>query len=339
MLAVGLSLEEARKVIHGHESRVSIGAVNGPEMLTLSGDLEPLKQIAQLLEGGGVFNRPVRVQVAYHSHHMDSIRAGMMEGLKGIEPRAATTPLYSTVTGSAGRTAFDSRILAPKRAPAGVVHRWRSTSMLKDGFDTFIEIGPHPVLVGGAGKLFEKLKADAVIAAAITRKPESVVFLLSLARLAAHSVELNADALFGSDGRYVRLPNYPWQHTRCWYESPSQAEAQPVRHPYLKRSLQVATQDGLGLWEASMSINKFPYLRDHQVDGECVLPATARLESAKGGGGGRTVWPRRAFPRESPFRFPIDLGRQHQQKSAEIGWSRFQRRRISHLQPAADTAP
>ena len=27
--------------------------------------------------------------------------------------------------------------------------------MLKDGFDTFVEIGPHPVLVGGAEALFQ----------------------------------------------------------------------------------------------------------------------------------------------------------------------------------------
>ncbi|MCU0873655.1 MAG: type I polyketide synthase, partial [Pirellulaceae bacterium] len=42
MLAVGLGLEEARKLIAGYDGRVSIAAVNGPEMLTLSGDLDPL---------------------------------------------------------------------------------------------------------------------------------------------------------------------------------------------------------------------------------------------------------------------------------------------------------
>ena len=76
MLAVGLSLEEARKRIEGYDGRVSIGAVNGPEMLTLSGDVEPLQEIAQMLEARGIFNRPVRVQVAYHSHHMN--RSAMM---------------------------------------------------------------------------------------------------------------------------------------------------------------------------------------------------------------------------------------------------------------------
>ena len=40
--------DEARKLIEGHHDRVSIAAVNGPEMLTLSGDTDRLKQIAQV---------------------------------------------------------------------------------------------------------------------------------------------------------------------------------------------------------------------------------------------------------------------------------------------------
>ena len=68
-------------------------------MLTLSGDPEPLQQIAQMLESRGVFNRPVRVQVAYHSHHMEPIKGIMLEALARCAAVEATTPLYSTVTG------------------------------------------------------------------------------------------------------------------------------------------------------------------------------------------------------------------------------------------------
>ncbi|MCH8149689.1 MAG: acyltransferase domain-containing protein, partial [Planctomycetes bacterium] len=95
MLAVGLSLEEARKLIEVHDG-VSIGAVNGPEMLTLSGDSIPLQRIAEMLESQGVFNRPVRVQVAYHSHHIDLIETGTYENIRArmlsVNP-AGTVPV------------------------------------------------------------------------------------------------------------------------------------------------------------------------------------------------------------------------------------------------------
>ena len=51
-------------------------------------------------------------------------------------------------------------------------------------------------------------------------------------------------------------------------------------HPFLKRQTQMVTEDGLAVWEATLDVQKFPYLRDHQVDGEIVFPATGHLELA-----------------------------------------------------------
>ncbi|MEJ7594159.1 MAG: SDR family NAD(P)-dependent oxidoreductase [Planctomycetaceae bacterium] len=54
----------------------------------------------------------------------------------------------------------------------------------------------------------------------------------------------------------------------------------PFDHPFLKRKTQFVTEDGLAVWEAALGVHKFPYLRDHQVDGEIVFPATGHLELA-----------------------------------------------------------
>ncbi|HRX82720.1 MAG TPA: acyltransferase domain-containing protein, partial [Pirellulaceae bacterium] len=99
MLAVGLAQEEAEKLIEGFADSVSIGAVNGPEMLTLSGDSTQLQRIGSMLEVRGVFNRPVRVQVPYHSHYIDAIKDLMLDALADVQGFEATTPLFSTVTG------------------------------------------------------------------------------------------------------------------------------------------------------------------------------------------------------------------------------------------------
>ena len=283
MLAVGLSLEEARKLIEGFEGHVSIGAVNGPEMLTLSGDSEPLQLIAQLLETRGVFHRPVKVQVAYHSHHMEPIKAIMLKSLAQVKGVKTTTQLYSTVTGKRADGKHLNADYWFQNARQPVLFTTALNSMISEGFDTFVEIGPHPVLVSGAEALIQKRGADAVITPSMTRKePEVVVFLQSLARLAARGLEPSTALMFGSDRRYVRLPKYPWQHTRHWFESPAAAETRLGRfeHPFLKRPTQLATEEGLAVWEATLDVQKFQYLRDHQVDGEIVFPATGHLELA-----------------------------------------------------------
>src|SRR5262249_55627654 len=99
MLAAGITAAEARKLTDAHAGLVSIGAINGPHMLTLSGDHAPLRQIADGLEPRGVFNRLVRVDVAYHSYHMEPIQGRMLAALADVAAGVATTPLYSTVTG------------------------------------------------------------------------------------------------------------------------------------------------------------------------------------------------------------------------------------------------
>jgi acyl transferase domain-containing protein/NADPH:quinone reductase-like Zn-dependent oxidoreductase/surfactin synthase thioesterase subunit len=283
MLAVGVSVEEGRKLIGGHDGRVSIAAVNGPEMLTLSGDTEPLQHIAKLLESRGIFNRPVRVQVAYHSHHIEPIRDVMLHSMAQIPSSSAVMPLYSTVT---GRQETGTHLTADywfHNARQPVLFTDALRAMIDDGFNTFIEIGPHPLLVGGAEALFEKQNADAMIGPAMTRRePERVIFLQSLARLAARGIDVDATMLFGADRRYVRLPKHPWQHQRHWFEAPALADLRRGRfeHPFLKRQTEMVTEAGQAVWEAALSVQKFPYLRDHQVDGEIVFPATAHLELA-----------------------------------------------------------
>lgn len=283
MLAVGLSLEEARKLIENYGGRVSIGAVNGPEMLTLSGDLGPLERITQLLESRGVFNRPVRVQVAYHSHHMDPIKGIMLKDLGQVQGVKSTLPLYSTVTGRREDGKHLNAAYWFNNARQPVLFTNALNAMLSDGFDTFVEIGPHPVLVSGAESLIQKRDTDAVIAPSMTRKePEVTVFLQSLARLAARGLMPDTAVMFGSNRRYVRLPKNPWQHSRHWFESPAAAGLRHGRfdHPFLKRQTQLVTEDGLAVWEATLDVQKFPYLCDHLVDGEIVFPGTGHLELA-----------------------------------------------------------
>ena len=218
MLAVGLSQEEARKMIEGIDG-VSIGAVNGPEMLTLSGDLEPLGKIAEMLESRGVFNRPVNVEVAYHSHHMEAIKDIMLESLAHTQGIGSRVPFYSTVTGhlSDGRQLNSAYWYLNVRRP--VLFTDALDTMIEDGFDTFVEIGPHPVLVRGGEALIKKLDTDAIMAPSMTRKePELTVFLQSLARLSARGLQPDTEVMFGPNRRYVRLPKNPWQHNRYWFE-------------------------------------------------------------------------------------------------------------------------
>ncbi|MCB9875151.1 MAG: SDR family NAD(P)-dependent oxidoreductase [Planctomycetaceae bacterium] len=283
MLAVGLAQEEAEKLIEGFADSVSIGAVNGPEMLTLSGDSTQLQRIGSMLEVRGVFNRPVRVQVPYHSHYIDAIKDLMLDALADVQGFEATTPLFSTVTGRRESGMHLNAEYWFHNARQPVLFTKALTTMLQARFDTFVEIGPHPVLIRGGEALAQELNTDAFLAPSMTRQdPEITVFLQSLAQLATRGFHPDTDVLFGAKRRYVRIPNSPWQHSRYWFESPAVAELRrgAFEHPFLKRRIEMATEEGIAVWEATVNVQKFPYLNDHQVDGEIVFPATGHVELA-----------------------------------------------------------
>ncbi|KAB5549432.1 thiolase-like protein [Coniochaeta sp. 2T2.1] len=52
---------------------IRVACINSPESVTISGDEPAVDKLEQLLKEAGVFARKLKVDTAYHSHHMESI--------------------------------------------------------------------------------------------------------------------------------------------------------------------------------------------------------------------------------------------------------------------------
>ena len=74
MLAVGLSKQDAAKEIAGKEDKVSVAAINGPNLVTISGDKDALEEIANDLDSRDIFHRFLVVDVPFHSHYMEPLK-------------------------------------------------------------------------------------------------------------------------------------------------------------------------------------------------------------------------------------------------------------------------
>lgn len=57
----------------GYGNRISIATINGPNIVTIAGDTEPLRQLAKLYTERGYFKRFVNVEVPYHSHYINYV--------------------------------------------------------------------------------------------------------------------------------------------------------------------------------------------------------------------------------------------------------------------------
>ena len=216
--AVGLPAGEALRLLAGFDGRLWIAAVNGPAATTVSGTPEAVDEFLATLRDREVFARVLPVDCAFHSPQMDPIRGELVESLAGLRPRAAATPLISTVTGLAadGRdlgAAYWGRNL---REP--VLFADAAGVLVAQGCDAFVEIGPHPALGGPiADALRAAGRAGAVLGSLRRGDDGREAMLRSLGELYArgHAVDWRGVA---PSGRHVSLPRYPWRRERHWLD-------------------------------------------------------------------------------------------------------------------------
>ena len=276
LVAVGLPLEEARELIAGRDG-ISIAAVNSPASVALSGDAAALEQAVAPLAERGVFCRFLRVEVPFHSPLMDPIRADLLASLEALDLHPAEVALYSTVT--------TERAAGPE-LDAG--YWWRNVRepvyfaatvdrMIEDGYDTFLEIGAHPVLTGSIDDCLRRRDADGTVVATLRRETEERASLLdALGGLYTAGFPVDWQALHPAPRRVAPLPLYPWQRERHWEESAESARArlEPAVHPLLGKARDTARPE----WRAKLARSSTPYLRDHQVHGGVVFPAAGYVE-------------------------------------------------------------
>ena len=277
MLAAGISAEEARALIAPHGDRVSLGAINSPALMTLSGDGEPLEAIAAELEARGVFNRFLAVQYAFHSAHMDGVRGDLIEALGVVPLHHAHIPVISAVTArEAGRDDF------------GTEYWWRNVRepvmfgpaierLVDNGFRTFLEIGSHPALAGPVAECLRKSGAQGRVLSSLKRgEPERSSLLTSLGALHVAGHEVKWDEVFGGRRPAVRLPREAWQRQRYWHEFERSAAIRlaPASHPLLSRALQTADPT----WQTDLDPKLLSWLNDHRVQTHTIFPAAGYVE-------------------------------------------------------------
>jgi myxalamid-type polyketide synthase MxaE and MxaD len=288
MAMVELSLDEARTALAGHEDRLSVAVSNSARSTVLSGDVAALDALLVELERRGVFGRRVKVDVASHSPHVQELRADLLGGLSGLTPRRADREFHSTVTGAIE----DGTGLGPEywvrnlREPVlfhAVVER------LAGDVDAFIEMSPHPVLLGPVQDTVRTTNG-AGIALPSTRREEDErsVMLESLASLWTRGYPVEWARLFSEPGRVVPLPGYPWQRERFWYQAGRSVAARvpTSRHPLLATHVAAAGEPGVHLWEGTLARDDYPCLVSGSGAASSTLSVGAVLAAARDIGSG-----------------------------------------------------
>ncbi|MBJ3810647.1 SDR family NAD(P)-dependent oxidoreductase [Streptomyces flavofungini] len=286
MLAVALQVEQVRERIRGYADRVSVGAVNGPASVVVSGDNDALDELAELFQSEGVRTKQLPVDYASHSAQVETVRERLLSELAEIRPGPAKVPFYSTVTGEL----FDTRNLDANywymNLRQSVLFGQTTRRILSSGHGVFVECSPHPVLLTDIEESADGMGVDVAGICSLRRNDAGQeAFLTSLAEAFVHGAPINWKAAFkGMSVRNLDLPTYPFQRQRFWLgRSPVAGDITSVglgatAHPLLGAA--VSLPEGGMLFTGRLAISTAPWLADHMVGDTVLLPGTAFVDLA-----------------------------------------------------------
>lgn len=317
MIAVGFGIGEARSFCSSPDllGRLAVAASNSSGSVTLSGDEDAVQAAKKRLDAEGLFNRVLKVDTAYHSHHMEPCAEAYVESLRSCDIQ---------VQPGNGRCTWVSSVYGSSRTPTAEELRgsyWRDNMVqtvlfsqavdqavdVLDPFDLILEVGPHPALRGPTLQTAkEKLGREIPHAGVLDRKKNDVVAFSDAlgsiwTRLGAESVDFSGYYASATAGAarptpMAGLPTYPWEHDSVlWRESRLNKQFRSRSQPP-HELLGVRTPDDTPhepRWRNLLKLEELPWLGDHRVQGQVVVPGATycvmALEAAKVLSGGRAL--------------------------------------------------
>ncbi|MFJ1461698.1 SDR family NAD(P)-dependent oxidoreductase [Nocardia sp. N2S4-5] len=289
MLSVPTGEEVVAPLLAGHEDRIAIAAVNGPATVVVSGDEGLIDEVAAALGKDGYNTRRLRVSHAFHSPRMDPILGDFAGVCAGLTYHPPTVPIVSNVT---GELADPEQLCSPEywvrhvREPVRYLAGTRAAR--RHGATVFLEAGPGTTLTALTRDGLDEDEIDEVTAVPVLDpkrdETESLHAALGAAFVSGTSVDWTA-ALTGTRARPLELPTYAFQHRRFWLDKPTgagdlgAAGLDAADHPLLAAAVSLADGGGVML-TGRLSVAAQPWLADHVVAGNVLVPGTGFVEIA-----------------------------------------------------------
>ncbi|KAL6867822.1 hypothetical protein J3F83DRAFT_765765 [Trichoderma novae-zelandiae] len=305
MVAIGLGREETEAYLKRLTTggKAMVACVNSPSSTTVSGDFSAVKELEELANADGVFARLLKVETAWHSHHMAAIANVYVEALDSIKRKSgrndSSIAYSSPVTG--GRVANIEEVARPEHWVKSLVQPVQFVDAFTDmllgepgssssNVDVVVEVGPHTALGGPIQQIlalpaFKGLQIPYY--GCLVRKTDAKDTMQALAaNLLQQGYPVDMDAVNFPHGRGPRvkvltgLPSYPWTHQiRHWVEPRFNRALRERSLPphHLLGSLVEGTNLESPTWRHTLRISESPWTRDHAIQSNVVYPAAGYI--------------------------------------------------------------
>ncbi|KAI1307179.1 putative polyketide synthase [Xylaria venustula] len=270
MAAVGLSYGEVAKWLR---PGVVIACENSPVNVTLSGNTDALESVLSTIqrENPNVFQRRLKVNKAYHSHHMQEV-GHAYERLIATHLKAEMPiiPFFSTVTPRQLREVED---FGPRywrqnlESPVWFNQGFNKLLCSEIGRDAiYLEVGPHSGLFSPFQQICRAQHASNTYLSVLTRNSNSLVsFLSCMGELYSGGLDISYPLPSSRSMKASRFRKFP--------------------HHDLLGVRTIESSDLAPVWRNTLRLGEVPWLRDHCVGPDITFPAAGYIAIA-----GHAVW-------------------------------------------------
>ncbi|MEE1931546.1 thioester reductase domain-containing protein [Streptomyces sp. TRM 70351] len=273
MIAVQATEEE---ILPHLTDRVSIGALNAPNSVVISGDEEPAEEIAARFAAMGRKTKRLVISIASHSPRMEDMLDAYRAVADTLTYHPPKLPVISTVTAAlAAPDLLGDAAYWPHQIRQPVRFHDALLTLVAEGVTTALEIGPDATLTPLAAHV------DGLTTLPLSRagEEEGQHIVATLARLHTLGASPDWGAFFAParPGR-AELPTYAFQHQRFWLNPTSAQDTEGTGHPLLGTAVTPADSEQ-ALFTSRVSVRTHPWLAAHTAGGAPVLPASALVEA------------------------------------------------------------
>lgn len=311
MLAVGTSWEDAQDLVslRAFRGRVAIAARNSSASVTMSGDSDAIVLAKKVFDEEKKFARLLKVDTAYHSHHMLPCGDPYVQSLRACKVR------FNQERSDTSCSWFSSVVPSDKAMEASEELQdvyWRDNMtnavLFADAVQNAVasdqhlsyalEVGPHPALQGPATQNISEVRPTAIPYCGVLHRGKNDVqafsdalgfvwTLLGAQGVTFQSYEKVASSRSSADESQpklvVGLPSYQWNHGRThWHESRRSRKMRGRKQPF-HELLGVSSPDSTGRemrWTNVLKVSEISWLEGHQLQGQTVFPAAGYVAMA-----------------------------------------------------------
>ena len=157
---IGLKEDDIKQCLNKASKKgiVEISNYNCPEQIVIGGEVEAVSEASNLLKEKGARKViPLNVSGPFHTSMLKVASEKLYKDLEELNVKSMNIPVITNVTGQYIENTSDIKKNLKRQVMSSVMWEKTINTLIEDGIDTFVELGPGKVLTGFVKKINRRL--------------------------------------------------------------------------------------------------------------------------------------------------------------------------------------